>query len=121
MQHLAKVVVLSLCIMCGCSGKVTPRVNPAPIEVSGTVTIAGKPVNDVVINFQPTGPGSLPALLTVKDGKFQGHANPGRYTYFVTPGQSKEAFKSVPEKYRAGAMDRQFSVAPENAIDFKLD
>jgi hypothetical protein len=99
---------------CGAAAPTEPDV-----EVMATVTQGGKPVSDVVINFQPTGLG-LPKIVPVKDGTFLTTMTPGTYAYYFTPGKAKAAFDAIPEKYRAASLERQIDVNGE-ALVLALD
>jgi hypothetical protein len=101
----------------GC-GNVTP--NPDPVGVTGTVTHAGKPVESVILHFQPTGVGAQ-AMVTVTNGAFEADLMPGTYTYYITKGNSAEAIASIDPKYAAGAMDRQIDVVGGAALEIELD
>ncbi len=66
----------ALCVLvcfAGCSGSS----GPPPVAVSGTVELDGKPLNDGSISLFPES-GGAPAVLPVKDGKFEGQATPGK-------------------------------------------
>lgn len=106
----------------GCGGvSVTP--NPAPVAISGSVTLGGKPISDICINFQPTVDG-LPAVVTVKDGKLEAEITPGTYTYFVTKASTPTGEKSlarIPAGYLQGSMDRQFDVNEGGPLEFSMN
>lgn len=103
----------------GCGGvSITP--NPDPIPVSGKVTVGGKPVTDVKINFQATEIG-LPAVADVKDGAFTANIVPGKYTYYFTEGKKPASFKSIPDAYRIGSLDRQKEITDGSALELALD
>jgi len=106
--------------LCGCGG-VNPGVNPDPIDVIVNVTVAGKPADDLKFNFQPTGPGALPAVFDIVEGIATAKVTPGKYTYFVTAGEDPENFDSVPTAYHQGSMERQLEVKPGEMIEIKLD
>ena len=120
MRKLMALVGLSLV---GCGG-VNPSKNPDPVEVTGKVAFAsGKPVTGVTLNFQPIADGGQ-AFAPVKDGAFKGAVMPGKYTYFFTEGprgSSPAAFAAIPEKYRAGAMDRQVEIKPGATVNITLE
>lgn len=102
--------VLSLCLLLpllGCGGYGT---SPAPVEVSGLVTLGGKKVDGVTLNFITTGVGAQ-ATVPVKNGEFHATMIPGQYTYFVSEGTNPAAFKRVPDKLRTGSLDRQVAVS----------
>jgi hypothetical protein len=108
-------------VLVGCS--TNPGKNPDPVEVSGKVTSSGgKPVTDVVLNLQPVGIGGH-ATATVKNGEFKAAVIPGKYTYFFAEGSKAPpaAFRAIPEKYRAGAMDRQIEIKAGTVLDLKLE
>lgn len=106
----------------GCGGvSVTP--NPDPVAVTGNVTLAGKPATDIVINFQPI-EGGLPAVVTVKDGKFEAQVTPGKYTYFVSKASTPSGEKSlakVPTAFHQGAMDRVIDVNGPGPLEFTMN
>ena len=105
-------------VLVGCAGD--PGRNPDPVEVTGSVRVAGKPVTDVVLNLQPTGAGGQ-AAVPVRNGEFKGTVVPGRYTYYFTEGRAPAAYRAIPEKYRAGSLDRQIDVGPGDRLTLNLD
>ena len=112
-------VPIGLCVLAGCGGvSVTP--NGDPVDVSVTVTVGGKAVNDIRFNFQPTGDG-LPAVVDVTGGKFQGKVTPGNYTWFISPGKSESSFAAIPVLYHEGALERQFEITGGDSIEINLD
>ncbi len=116
MRILCAVLVLA---SLGCGGvSVAPFSDP--VDVTGKVTMSGKPLTDVKLNFQPTGDG-LPAVVDVKGGAFTAKLTPGKYTYYMTPGKKEAAFKAIPEKYLAGSMDRQHEIAAGTTLELLLD
>lgn len=120
LRFFCGIVVCSL--IAGCGGvSVTP--NPEPVAVNGNVTHAGKPVSDVVINFQPI-EGGLPAVAPVKEGKFEAHITPGKYTYFVSKAATPSGDRSlaqIPVAYHQGAMDRQVEVTGPGPLEFAMN
>jgi hypothetical protein len=115
---MRKLIPLLALALIGCG---SVKQNPEPVDVSGRVTQGGKPVSDVIFTFQPTGPGSAQATLPVKAGEFRGKVNPGRYTYFISEGRNLAAFKTIPEKYRSGSLERQIDVAEGKDLTITLD
>jgi hypothetical protein len=106
-------------VIVGCGGvSVTPTA--ARVAVTGNVTLAGKPLTDVDLNLQPTGDG-LPAVLKVKDGKFEAELVPGKYTFFLTqtsgPAGAK-SFAKVPANCQIGAADREVEFAGPGPVEF---
>jgi len=112
--------LMLLAVVLGC-GSVDPGTNPDPIDVTLNVTIAGKPADDLKFNFQPTGPGALPAVVDVVKGKVQAKVNPGKYTYFISAGKSPASFNAVPKPFHQGSMDRQIEVKPGETIEITLN
>ena len=118
-----KLIPLVALALFGCGGA-NPGKNPDPVAVSGQVAFAGgKPVTDVTLNLQPTGAGGQ-AAIPVKQGAFKGDVIPGKYTYFFTEGprgSSPAAYQAIPEKYRAGALDRQVEVKAGTTLTLTLE
>jgi len=115
---MRKLIPLLGLVLIGCMRG--PGRNPDPVEVSGTVQLAGKPVSDVVLNLQPTGDGGQ-AAIPVKNGEFRGSVIPGRYTYYFTETRNLTAFRGIPDKYRSGSLDRQIDVTPGANLTLTLD
>jgi hypothetical protein len=91
-QVLASLGFLALLALVGC-GAGTTKVED-PLEISGTITLDGKPLTDVNITFLPTASGQIQGSSVVKkDGKFAAKVMVGKYNFIV------EGNKSVPEKY----------------------
>lgn len=106
----------------GCGG-VTATPFSEPVSITGNVQMAGKPATDIAINFQPTGDG-LPAVVQVKDGKFEAQVTPGTYTWYVSKASSKTGEKSlskVPAAFQLGSMERQFEVTAAGPIEFVIN
>ncbi len=106
----------------GCGG-VTATPFSEPVSVTGNVQMAGKPATDIAINFQPTGDG-LPAVVQVKDGKFEAQVTPGKYTWYVSKASSKTGEKSlskVPATFQLGSMERQFEVTGPGPLEFVIN
>jgi hypothetical protein len=115
---MRKLFPLAALVLIGCSSD--PGKNPEQVDVSGKVTLAGKAVSDVFLNLQPTGSGTE-ARLPVKNGEFKGKLTPGRYTYYITEDSKRPAaFQAIPEKYRAGSLDRQINI-DEGSLTLTLD
>lgn len=117
-----KLIPLLGLALLGCG--VNPSKNPDPVEVTGKVAFAtGRPVTDVTLNFQPVGDGGQ-AFAPVKNGEFKGTVMPGKYTYYFTEGprgSSPAAFTAIPDKYRAGALDRKIEIKPGSAVNITLE
>ena len=119
---MRKLMPLLGLVLVGCSVNVGK--NDDPVEVTGKVAFAtGKPVSDVTLNLQPVKGGGH-AFATVKNGQFKAAVMPGTYTYFIAEGPKGSppaAFDAIPDKYRAGAMDRQVEIKSGAVLDLKLE
>lgn len=97
----------------GCGQTAVPNVGA--VDVSGTVKGPnGKPLKDLILNFQPTGGNAQQSAFPIKpDGTFTGKMNAGKYTYFISAdGRKNEAgFKTLPAGWKEGSLDRQVDVA----------
>ena len=116
------ILSISSVFLSGCGDSGTAP-NPEPTAVTGTVLQNGQPVSAVVLNFQPTGPGALPAAIPLKEGKFDAQISPGRYTWYVSEGadaDSKKAFAAISEEFHAGSLDRQIDVKPATALQLEV-
>jgi hypothetical protein len=126
MRSASLVTFITLCSMViGCGGT-TPGANPAAVAVTGNVVRDGKPVSDVVLNLQPTGPGALPLAVTLKDGKFEAQVNPGKYTWYFSEASkdvkdAKKAFAAIPTSLQEGSMDRQIDVESGKPIEISVN
>ncbi len=112
--------LLGLVFLVGCGGvNVVPKADP--VEMSFTITAGGKPVNDVSLTLLSVGEQGGQAQGSVAQGKLKLSVIPGTYTYFVAEGKTPAAFKAIPTKYHAGALDRTFDVKEAGSIELKLD
>ncbi len=106
----------------GCGG-VSVTKNPDPVSVTGSVTVLGKPLSDVVVNFQPTA-GGLPATIQVSGGKFEARITPGQYTWFVTKASTRagdKAIAQVPAAFQEGSMARLIDVETSSPLVFEIN
>lgn len=110
-------LVLISCL--GCSGD--PGKNPDAIELTGTVKLNGKPLTNVVLHLQPTG-GGHPVETPVVDGKVKALVTPGKYCYFITEGESPEAFKAIPKEYHTPTLElRDEIVVDSSTTSLEID
>lgn len=113
------VILVLWCVAAAGCNTTSITVTPAPVDVTGSVKLAGQPLDEGTLNLQPTGPGN-PATIPVKKGSFQAKVTPGRYTYFFSEGGSRATFAKIPVGYRAGSMDRQIDVASGSTLEFAI-
>jgi hypothetical protein len=111
-------ILFAALVLAGCG--VDPGRNPDPVEVSGRVSLRGKPVGDVVLNLQATGEG-VQAALPVTGGTFKGTVVPGTYTYYFTETKSPAGLKAIPEKYHRGSLDRQIKITGGEPLTLALE
>lgn len=106
----------------GCSRRIDPGpTNPEPVEITGKLTRAGKPVSGVTIFFQTTGQGGTQAAMPVKNGEFKGVIMPGTYTYSIQEGDDPKAFEAIPKQYYQGDLNRTVEVSAGARLEIKLD
>lgn len=106
----------------GCSRRVDPGpANPDPVEITGKLTLAGRPVSGVVIFFQTTGSGGTQASMPVKNGEFKGAIMPGTYTYSIQEGDDPKAFEAIPKQYYQGDLNRTVEISAGARLEIKLD
>lgn len=106
----------------GCSRKIDPGpANPDPIEISGKLTLNGRPVSGVNIFFQTTGTAGTQASMSVKNGEFKGVIMPGTYTYSIQEGDDPKAFEAIPKQYYQGDLNRTVEVSAGARLEIKLD
>jgi hypothetical protein len=106
-------------IVAGCTS-INPGKNPEQVEISGKVTMNGRPVSDVVFNLQPTGQGTQ-AVYPVVNGTFKGSATPGKYTYYITEGKNPAVYNAIPQRYRGGSMDRVIEIKSGTELTIDLN
>ena len=113
---------LLLLAAAGCGVQVGKTLEP--VDISGSVTVGDKPVSNVILNFQPTGAGTLPVMIPIKDGKFETTASPGRYAWYfeeTKDGKNAKEFEAIPVEYRAADLDRQIDVSAGAELEFAIE
>ena len=112
-RRIAFLTLLALpTLMLGCWGSIKTEPGKA-VEVTGTINGPdGKPLNNVLIYFQATGGAAQGVNFPVKDGKFSGTMNAGKYTYYIGgEGARYEAvLKNLPANWKQASLDRQIDV-----------
>lgn len=108
MTNFSRVVALfALALLAGCES--TPPAKADPVDVSGTVTMNGKPVGGVTIEFFPTSAMQAQGFAKLKaDGKFSVKLVPGNYTYAFEG--SPAALKAIPASYHSNDANHTFEV-----------
>jgi hypothetical protein len=128
-SRLAAVTLLAACSGCGPGG-------PELADVTGTVTLDGKPVQGAILEFIPQEPGKSTAWgSTDEDGRYemafgqsrQG-AFPGRTLVRITSddrvslgGEKYEFTELFPPKYNAQSEQYVDVASGENEIDFRCE
>ncbi len=124
--------VIALLALMGCGGS-------GRYEVSGTVTLKGKPLESGQIRFDPIPGGTASAAATITNGKYVVPAAmgllPGKYKVFITsiggapeaknvvPGSEPvtEPKDLIPERYNQKSTLTCDVIAGKNTHDFPLD
>lgn len=112
---MRKLIPFVALVVLGCGPKVTP--NAEPVEIKGTVTVAGKNVTGVTLTLHAISEGAQ-ASFPVVNGEFKGTAVPGTYTYYFT-GSSTD-FERIPEAYRSGSKERTVTIAPGTVLHIEM-
>jgi hypothetical protein len=101
-------------------------------QVQGKVTVDGKPVKGLEVNFQPKDPaiGTTATGYTQADGSYKLHypgdkegAPVGDYTVSIAGGETDDETGikvTIPAKYNSQTELNRTVVAGENKIDFEL-
>jgi len=128
---VALVTGLTIAVLCGCGGGGTKLG-----KVTGTVTLAGAPLPDALVTFNPVGGGSQSAGRTASDGTYKLNftrkldgAMVGEHTVTIstyTPAledpPTPEVPEKVPFKYREGdGVPKATVKAGSNKLDFALE
>jgi hypothetical protein len=123
-------LVLLAAVACGCGGPAADD----PLAVSGTVTHAGRPVAEGVVQFAESATGRGAEAAIGPDGRYTARLPAGTYQVAVLPptvesdpnaGLPNPTFKKVkdiPEKYRSAATSGLTAVvaAGRTTHDFAL-
>ncbi len=119
-----KVRVLALLaaagVAVGCDS--TPPPVAAASDVTGTVTLNGKPAGSVVVMFNPVTAGINPGSAVVgADGKFTVKLAPGQYVYlFEAEAGKANALKAIPPSYLTPDAAHTLDVAGGQPISLAL-
>ena len=125
---MVRTLTITLLALCGC-GYETPAPG-TPVDVTGRITLAGRPLRDVVVQLQPTGGTAQQAVLKIgPDGSFAGRVMAGRYSWYVAAPDASRAeahkavpvMKSVPPAYREASMERQVDITAGTHLDLVLN
>ncbi len=76
LRHLRTVLWLAVCMSLAGCGTTTGQPEPERFPVQGSVALDGKPLPSGVIYFKTIATGTIDSV-DIKDGKFQGKAQPG--------------------------------------------
>jgi hypothetical protein len=121
MRFLTIVVMVLGAVGCGAP---QPGIKEAPVNVTGTVSQAGRPVGNFSVSFQPLDHGHLKSLPVEPDGTFQGELISGTYAYSVVPStaaESQQALSKVPPKYLEADLERTVKVEAGREVLIVLD
>jgi hypothetical protein len=120
MRKLICPVLLAFVALAGCQPSLDMGTNPEPVEISGSVSKAGTPVDGLKLSLQPLESG-LPAVIDIKAGKFSSTATPGKYTWFLSGDEAELEKRQIPQEFREGSMERTVEVPASQPLDLKID
>ena len=106
----------------GC-GSPQPGLKSTPVSEVGKVSLAGQPVGNVAVSFQPLDNGHQKSLPVKPDGTFQGELISGKYAYSLvqsTP-ESQQVLGKIPPQYLEPDLQRTVQVAPGQELVIALD
>jgi|GEM_PF-6523770 len=119
---MKKILPWLLCGFLGCNSN--PGLNPDPVPLTGTVSRAGAPLDGVVLNFLPAGPGAQQVGVELKDGKFDMPVNPGEYLIIFTEGKdeaaSKKVLETLPEAYLVPSEETKITVTADTPLELDI-
>lgn len=96
----------------GCQYKV-PLMN-SPVNVTGKLTKAGKPIGNLTLMLQPTETGHMVPLAVGADGSFQGSVVPGKYAFYLVANEDgSSSLAGIDSSLLQASMDRTLTVQPE--------
>jgi hypothetical protein len=114
-------------IALGCGSE--PKKLSDPSDMSGTVSINGKPVKNVQLALRPKGEGHMAGCAIGEDGKFSVKGIPGEFMVYFAPledpkadkSKAKAGFDAIPTKYRDVSVDHTVTLkaGDGNTIDLK--
>lgn len=110
----------------GCLSGSSPEVELA--DVSGAVTLNGKPIEHLEVLFQPSTEAAASRGLTDAEGKFQLYYPPehpgavlGKHRVSFDLKDADQNPDIVPAKYRSGAAGIEVEVKPDAPNEFAFD
>ncbi len=128
LRHLTAAALVIVAGLTGC-GQETPTPGTS-VDVTGTVTAGGRPVQDAYVYLHAVGGKAQPIYFKLgTDGSFSGKVIAGEYSWYVTvpdgvKGSDKQkgeaALKSIPEAFRAASLDRKISISDGSKLDLQV-
>ncbi|MCC9609044.1 hypothetical protein LOC68_07210 [Blastopirellula sp. JC732] len=126
LQRLAIFALLAIAVGGGCSSGNRAGVELA--EVTGVVTLDGKPVKQVEVMFMPEGGAIESRGITDDEGKFVAYyppaypgAIPGKHHVLFELKDADQHPDLIPKKYRQGSKGIEVDVAKDGPNDFTFE
>lgn len=121
---LVPLAAVVLGLVAGCSRPARPPLG----EVTGTVTLDGRPLADAVVAFTPDGPGRTSLGTTDAAGRYRlnylrdiAGANPGRHVVRITTASEDDGRREIlPANYHRRSELEAVVEPGDNTIDFVL-
>lgn len=115
-------IIIMLAATLGCGGS-SPGMRGAPVSVTGKLLLAGQPVGDVAVSFQPLDSGHMKSLPVKPDGTFQGELVTGTYAYAIVASSSasQSVLGRLAPQYLEPNLDRIVKIQPDQELQITLD
>jgi hypothetical protein len=117
---MRKLICLALLALVGCQSSLDMGTSPEPVDISGSVTKAGAPLDGVKLSLQPMESG-LPAVIEIKAGKFAAKATPGKYTWYISGDEAALGKLGISQPFLEGSMERTIEVSAGSTLELKVE
>lgn len=101
--------VACCCLFLGCQYKV--ELMNTPVDVTGKLTKAGKPLGNLTLVLQPLETGHVVPFSVGNDGSFKGNIVPGKYAYYISANEDGSSnLAGIDSSLLQASMDRTIKV-----------